>query len=257
MTKVAGDGQGAVRSERSVRSSLPSLAVNFAITWDGKVSTRNFTPSDFSSPEDKRRLLGIRAQGDALLVGARTIAADNMTMGLSDPELRADRLRRKQSEYPLRVILSNTGNISPELRLFKHDFSPIVIFSTHRMSNIRREQLEKHAILHLSASDNLDLREVLATLRKVYKVKKVVCEGGPRLFRGLLEKGLVNEINLTLCPRIFGGIQAPTLTGLPGNFLPKNVCCELLKMEIVGGESFLRYRVLLREGQTNLPALPI
>jgi len=224
--------------------TLPKVAVNFALTWDGKVSTRNFTPSDFSSPEDKHRLLEIRAKGDALLVGARTIAADNMSMGLPETDLRAARLRRGQCEYPLRVILSTSGNISPKLRLFSHDFSPVLIFSTTRMSAARRSELGKVAALHLSDSDQLDLREVLATLSSVYGVKSVVCEGGPRLFRGLLLANLVNEINLTLCPRIFGGIKAPTLTGLPGDFLPKSVHCKLAKMEIVGDECFLRYRVI-------------
>jgi len=223
--------------------TLPSVAVNFALTWDGKVSTRNFTPSDFSSPEDKKRLLAIRAKGDALLVGARTIAADNMSMGLPDPDLRAARLRRKQPEYPLRVILSASGNISPKLRLFTHDFSPVVIFSTNRMAQSRRAALGKNAVLHLSDSEHLELREVLATLGSVYGVESVVCEGGPSLFRALLTEGLVNEINLTLCPRIFGGMKAPTLTGLPGDFLPKSVHCTLAKMEIVGDECFLRYRV--------------
>lgn len=219
------------------------MAVNFALTWDGKVSTRNFTPSDFSSPADKQRLLEIRAQGDALLVGARTIAADNMTMGLPDEALRAARLRRGQAEYPLRVIVSNSGEISPDLRLFSHDFSPVLIFSTARMSAARRVELEKKAIVHCCGTDQVDLREALLILRQEYGVNKVVCEGGPRLFGSLVEQNLVAELNLTLAPRIFAGKTAPTLTGLPGDFLPASTRCSLSAMEIVGGEAFLRYRV--------------
>lgn len=226
---------------------LPKVAVNFALTSDGKISTRNFTPSDFSSPQDKHRLLEIRSKGDALLVGASTIAADNMTMGLPDADLRAERLKRKQSEYPLRVILTNSGNLSPQLRLFSQEFSPIIIFSTRRMSNERLWELEQHATVHLSDAESVDLREVLVTLRSVYRVKTVVCEGGPRLFRGLLSAGLVNEINLTLCPLIFGGAKAPTLTGVPGEFLSRSTLCRLSKMEIIGSECFLRYHVLKSE----------
>ena len=108
----------------------PFVTANFAITWDGRVSTREHTPADFSSKRDKRRLSEIRATADAVLVGASTIAADKMTMGISDPALRAERVKRKQSPYPLRVIVSNTGRISPTLRVFDKDFSSIVIFST-------------------------------------------------------------------------------------------------------------------------------
>ena len=111
----------------------PFVTANFALTWDARISTRRGTSSDFSSPRDKRRLVEIRAQGDAVLVSAKTVAADNMTMGLPDPALRAARTARGQSAYPLRVLLTNSGRINPGLRIFETDFSPIVIFSTTRM----------------------------------------------------------------------------------------------------------------------------
>src|SRR6266700_2435434 len=101
------------------RSSRPFVTANFAVTWDARISTRNGTPSTFASPRDERRLVEIRAQCDAILASAKTIAADNMTMGLPDPALRTARTRRRQSPYPLRVLLTNSGCIDPQLRLFE------------------------------------------------------------------------------------------------------------------------------------------
>ena len=108
----------------------PFVTANFALTWDGRISTRRSTPADFSSKSDKRRLVEIRAQCDAVLVSAKTVAADNMSMGLPDAALRAARSARGQREYPLRVLLTNSGRIDPALRLFTKTFSPVVIFST-------------------------------------------------------------------------------------------------------------------------------
>ena len=68
----------------------PFVTANFAITADGRISTRNLTPATFSSPRDKRRLLEIRAACDAILVGARTLSADSMTLGIP-ADLRAAR----------------------------------------------------------------------------------------------------------------------------------------------------------------------
>ena len=82
----------------------PFVTANFAVTADGRISTRNHTPSDFSSAADKRRLLEIRAACDAVLVGARTLAADTMTLGLPAEDLRAARRERGLPEMPLRVI---------------------------------------------------------------------------------------------------------------------------------------------------------
>jgi 5-amino-6-(5-phosphoribosylamino)uracil reductase len=74
-------------------------------------------------------------------------------------------------------------------------------------------------------------------------VKRLVCEGGAQVFRSLAAADLVDEVHVTLCPRIFGGIAAPTLTGVAGEFLPASISLALAKMEVVDGECFLRYRV--------------
>ena len=225
------------------KPARPFVTANFAITWDGRVSTRKLTPADFSSKRDKRRLSEIRATADAVLVGASTLAADKMTMGLSDPALRAERVKRKQSPYPLRVIVSNSGRISPTLRVFEKDFSPIVIFSTTRMTQRTRAALAPKADLWLHESRTVHLSAMLATLLAEYRVRRIVCEGGPRLFRAILTERLVDEIHFTLCPRVFAGTGAPTLTGLVGEFLPASAQCTLREMEIIDGECFLRYRI--------------
>jgi riboflavin-specific deaminase-like protein len=227
----------------AVIGARPFVTANFALTWDGRISTRRGTPSDFSSKRDKRRLVEIRARCDAVLVSAKTVAADNMSMGLPGADLRAARIARGQREYPLRVLLTNSGRINPALRLFAETFSPIVIFSTTRMPARARAALAARADLWLHESPSVNLAVMLATLRADYGVRRIVCEGGAQIFRALLAAGLVDELHVTLCPRIFGGQKAPTLTSLPGPFLPTSVPLALRKMEVIGDECFLRYRV--------------
>src|ERR1700676_4403506 len=99
------------------------------------------------------------------------------------------------------------------------------------------------ATLHLSSSQHVDLAEMLHKLRSEYKVRTVACEGGATLFRSLLEQGLVDQLNLTIAPYLFGGAGAPTLTGLSKRFLPASVHCTLTGMRVIGGECFLTYRI--------------
>ena len=222
---------------------LPFVAVTFAMTVDGKVTTKNYTPVDFTSREDKAHLIRQRALGDAVLVGHGTIENDNVRLGIPREDLRKERIVRGQSPYPIRVIVSNRGRINPRLKIFKTDFAPIIIFSTTRMPRKTREQLQGKATLYLSRARRIDLRWVLQKLCYDFKVKYVACEGGPALFRSLLEQGLVDQLNLTIAPFLFGGKNAPTLTGVNVDFLPRSVRCSLKEMRVVGDECFLTYSV--------------
>jgi len=103
--------------------------------------------------------------------------------------------------------------------------------------------LRQKAILHLGESEHVDLAEMLRTLRDEYKVRTVACEGGATLFRSLLERGLIDQLSLTIAPYLFGGAGAPTLTGLSKRFLPASVHCTLTGMRVIGDECFLTYRI--------------
>jgi 5-amino-6-(5-phosphoribosylamino)uracil reductase/2,5-diamino-6-(ribosylamino)-4(3H)-pyrimidinone 5'-phosphate reductase len=103
--------------------------------------------------------------------------------------------------------------------------------------------LHKKATLHLTNATEVDLAAMLKTLRNQYNVRTLACEGGPTLFRSLLEHGLVDQLNLTIAPYMFGGAKAPTLTGLSKKFLPASVHCSLIEMRTVGDECFLTYRI--------------
>jgi riboflavin-specific deaminase-like protein len=213
------------------------------MTVDGKITTKHFSPVDFTSREDKTHLLRQRALGDAVLIGHSTLQHDNVRLGLPDPKMREARIARGQTPYPLRVIVSNEGRIDASLKIFQTDISPIVIFSTVRMPSRYQKALRKKATLHLSDARSVDLAWMLQQLRRDYGVRAIACEGGAMLFRALLEKDLVDQLNLTLAPYLFGGAGAPTLTGLNKHFLPRAIRCSLTEMRIVGEECFLTYRI--------------
>lgn len=227
----------------------PFVMATFAMTVDGKITTRSFSPVDFTSRTDKQHLLRQRSLGDAVLVGHTTLHRDNVRLSIANPDLRNERIKRGQAAYPLRVIVSNEGKIDPRLNIFQSDPATggqIVIFSTTRMPRKYRCALMEKAILHLSGTRQINLAEMLHRLRTEYKVRTVACEGGAALFRGLLEQDLVDQLNLTIAPYVFGGAEAPTITGLSKDFLPRSVHCTLKDMRVVGDECFLTYRIKRR-----------
>jgi riboflavin-specific deaminase-like protein len=220
----------------------PFVVATFAMTADGKVTTRTLAPVDFSSREDKLHLFRQRALADAVLLGHTSLQRDDVRLGIPG-DLQQARIKRKQTPAPLRVIVSNKGRIDSRLKIFQSTISPILIFSTTRMPKRTQAALKDKATLHLTESDEIDLVAMLGTLRGKYKVRRLACEGGPTLFRALLERGLIDQLNLTIAPYMFGGAKAPTLTGLSTEFLPASVHCSLIGMRTVGEECFLTYRI--------------
>ena len=232
----------------------PFVAATFAMTADGKITTKNFSPVDFTSREDKLHLLRQRALGDAVLIGHSTLKRDNVRLGLPSAEQREARVARGQTPYPLRVIISNEGRINSKLKLFQTDISPIVIFSTVRMPARYQKTLREKATLHLSDAAAVDLVWMLQQLRSEYGIRSVACEGGPKLFRSLLALDLVDQLNLTIAPYLFGGAKAPTLTGTDINFFPRSIRCMLTEMRTVGDECFLTYRIKHRRRSSRAPS---
>jgi len=228
----------------------PFVVATFAMTVDGKVTTKNLSPVDFTSREDKLHLFRQRTLADAVLIGHTSLKRDNVRLGLP-VELQEARVKRGQSRCPLRVIISNKGRINHRLKIFQSDISPIIIFSTKRMPRKYQRALEKKATLHLSNSKRVDLADMLETLRKKNGVRTVACEGGPTLFRSLLEQGLVDQLNLTIAPYLFGGAKAPTLTGVSKKFLPASVQCSLSDLRTIGDECFLTYRIRHQRRRRN------
>jgi len=100
----------------------PTVLINFAITADGKISTVNRDPAQFTSAQDLQRLLEIRKRADALLVGRGTLEADNMSMVIP-PEL-------KPSHQPLRCIASCMGDFDLGHRVFHTSGGAIHLLAT-------------------------------------------------------------------------------------------------------------------------------
>jgi riboflavin-specific deaminase-like protein len=219
----------------------PRVIANFALTADGKVSTRSLTPTGFTSKTDKRRLLEIRSLGDAVLAGARTVKTDQMSMRITADHLRERRSSLGKPPEPLRVIVTNLGVIDLSWKVFQTPGAPILVFSGARMSQAARASIAQLADLWIFDTPEVDLAAMLQILRSDYQVRTVVCEGGPRLFRNLLEIGAVDELHLTWTPLIFGGVKAPTLIGVPDKFLPATIRCRLKDMRVQGDECFLTY----------------
>jgi 2,5-diamino-6-(ribosylamino)-4(3H)-pyrimidinone 5'-phosphate reductase len=192
-------------------SKLPFVFINMAMTADGKIATANRAVSSFGSRRDREHLFELRATADAVMAGARTVDSDAVTMGPGAEKYRRLRTGRGLAEYNLRVIVSRSGTIDPRAEIFRHRFSPIIILTTRRAGESRLKKLRALADVKICGAKEIDFREAVRWLAKEWGVRRLLCEGGGELNDALFRAGLVDELHLTLCPKIFGGRNAPTI----------------------------------------------
>ena len=194
------------------KSKLPFVFVNMAMTADGKIATANRSVHSFGSARDLEHLYELRATADAVMCGARTVEVSKTILGTGSEKFRKQRLKHGLAEYNLRVIVSGGGSIHPAAEIFKKKISPVIVLTTERTSAKKLTQLRTLADeVKVFGETEVNFRLALRWLRAKWGVKRLLCEGGGELNDALFRAGLVDDINLTICPKIFGGRTAPTI----------------------------------------------
>jgi len=237
---AAGDGEngGVVRSR-------PRILINFAVSLDGKI---NPAPGHRHGPfamsrgkEDFRRMRVLRAQADAILIGASNLRADDPGLTLA-PEER-ERRRAAGVPDPARIVVTTRGDgIRADAKIFDRSIGgPAYVVHPAVMPAAARAALGGVAQLVEMGTDVVPLDALLGWMGDGLGAGTVVCEGGGVLVADLFAARAVDELYLTVVPRILGGAAAPTLVAGRG-FEPDQIPdAKLASLERVGDELFLRY----------------
>jgi riboflavin-specific deaminase-like protein len=212
----------------------PYVITNFVVTLDGRATLRGHS-GPIGSDTDTAILVGLRTRVDALMIGAGTMRAERYGRIVPDPEKRARRERVGLPHDPLAVIVSGRLDLPWDAGLFTCGQGRVLIFTASPAEvppTATTLRVERHR-------DRVDLAEALRFLRQERGVRALLCEGGPRLHAQLLEAGLVDELFVTLAPKLAGG-EGPTMAvGLSESDRP----LDLVWLLEEGGELYARYRV--------------
>jgi 5-amino-6-(5-phosphoribosylamino)uracil reductase len=223
-----------------MKKKLPFVLVNFAVTADGKIAFANHKFIPFGSRRDREHMMELRATADAVMSGARTINESGAVMGTGGAKYCRQRLKRGLAEYNLRIIVSGSGSVDPNATIFKKKFSPVIVLTTTRISKVDLQKLSAVADeVKIFGRREVNLRAALAWLRQKWNVKRLLCEGGGELSGALVRANLVDELHLTICPKIFGGRTAPTIADGEGALnLADAAQFKLRSAQRVGDELF-------------------
>jgi 2,5-diamino-6-(ribosylamino)-4(3H)-pyrimidinone 5'-phosphate reductase len=202
-----------------------------AVTICGRI-----TPTGYDSPRDRRRLEEARERTGASIIGANTLRND-------DPEMRGINGALNYNRF--RAVITGSGDIPvADKKLFNHGPRPIVFSGSKKFNTLRERLQDKAEVVRLPEGPNgLSLQAALDFFAG-RGVESVLIEGGARLNYAALAEGIVDEILLTVIPRVSGVRGAASLADGPHLLGKPFLELELLKTEPVPtGELFLHYRI--------------
>ncbi|WP_414541545.1 RibD family protein [Nostoc sp. CCY0012] len=236
----------------------PHTTVVLAMSADGKIADCRRSPARFGSGADKSHLQAQIAASDAVLLGAGTLRAYGTSLTVSQPILLQRRMQEGKPAQPVHIVITHSADFNPEIKFFQQPIERWLLTTTKGASlwQARENTLQStrvkpthdyppkfnKIIVFDTSTGKVDTSAALQHLAFL-DITRLVVLGGGELVASMLELNLIDELWLTVCPLILGGVTAPTPvegTGFISQLAPK---LELLEVHQVEQEVFLHYRL--------------
>lgn len=222
----------AYRPWEEAREERPLVGMNFVTTLDGRATIEGRS-GPIGSDADTAMLAGLRTRFDAVMIGAGTMRVERYGRPARRPETRAQREAVGLAPEPLMVLISGRLDLPWDAPLFESGAEVLIFTASETEPPETASAVE--LVRHPGA---VDLTEALRHLRRERGIRSLLSEGGPHLHEQMQADGLVDDLFLTIAPKLSGG-EGPTI--LEGR-LPKVVGFELAWLLEREGELFARYR---------------
>tara|TARA_B100000900_G_C20317415_1_gene608726 strand:+ start:25 stop:699 length:675 start_codon:yes stop_codon:yes gene_type:complete len=174
----------------------PEIILVIAISLDGRIALPQGGESHLGSDYDRELLNQSLTKVDATLFGSGTLKAHQSTFLIKKKHFLKNR-REISVNQPISIIAGNSQKFSNSWSYFKQPIKRWLISSE---KNIRDSKVNFDKIFFHEKS-------WLNTLNILKKegIKRIALLGGARLIESFLKEDLIDEIKLTICPRVIGG----------------------------------------------------
>ncbi|MEB3165054.1 MAG: RibD family protein [Cyanobacteriota bacterium] len=218
-------------------AARPWLRLVLAISLDGRLAPPEGGAAQLGGPGDRRVLEEALAWADGCLVGAETLRRHGTTCLLKDPRLLALRRGEGRHPQPVAIAVSRSGHLPATLPFFRQPLERWLLAAEPSAEAVPGFSHQLPLASWPGAIDALAGRGL----------RRLVVLGGAGLAASLLGAGLIDELQLTLCPRLLGGVHQWLPSGSPVGS-PEGPW-QLIEHRALGGdELLLRYRRGLESG---------
>ena len=196
------------------RTAIPFVTVKFAMSLDGKISTKSGQSKWITNDKSRDYVHFLRSIHDGVMVGSNTAIVDNPTL------TSRGRHAPLSGRQPLRIVLDSSLKIPTDSNIFNSESKTFVATAqSTQLKNISKQHIFKKFGIN---EGKLNLDEILKTLGEM-DIKSILVEGGNQLIGDFFDKNLVDKIEAFIAPKIIGGEFSKSPIGGEGAITMKDV----------------------------------
>ena len=217
-----------------ITNKIPYISLKAAQTLDGKIADTKGRSQWISSMQSRKYVHHLRANYDAVLIGAGTVEKDNpsLTVRLTD------------GRNPRRIILDSALSLQLDKKLFTRndDHKTILVTSRNNEGKRKVKRIQSFGVKVIFAKEDkdgsLNLKSVMKELAK-NQVASVLVEGGSRVFSSFLRSNLYDDIFLFVSPKIIGS-GIPVVENIGVKNIKGTLRVRIRNYELIGDDLLLQ-----------------
>jgi 5-amino-6-(5-phosphoribosylamino)uracil reductase len=189
----------------------PYTILSCGVSLDGYLDAASPERLVLSNEADLQRVDEVRADVDAILVGAATVRHDNPRLLVRGAALREGRRLSGLVESPVKVTVTRSARLDPRSNFFTTGDSEKLVYCARRSVSRARASLGSVATV-VDGGDPVELGDVVQDLAR-RGVRRLMVEGGGRIHTQFLTADLADELHLVIAPFFVGDPRAPRFVG--------------------------------------------
>ncbi|KQZ85462.1 deaminase [Microbacterium sp. Root166] len=189
----------------------PYITLSCAMSIDGYLDSDTPRRLAMSNAQDFDRVDQLRADSDAIMVGASTVRRDDPRLLVRSAERRMQRLAAGRTASPSKVTVTASGDLPPASSFFTAGDSDKLVYCPRPAAGRIAAALGEVATI-VALGDAVTMRDVATDLAD-RGVRRLMVEGGGRLHTQFLVDDLADELQLVIAPFFVGESAAPRFVG--------------------------------------------
>jgi riboflavin biosynthesis pyrimidine reductase len=189
----------------------PAVRLNMIVSVDGGTSW-NGVSGALGGPADKALFATLRSLADVVLVASGTMRAEHYGPAVLPASTQAARQRRGQPPVPPIAVVSASCDFDWSAPFFSAAAERPLIVTVSTADEVLRAQAAEVASVIVAGEEQVDLARAISELG-ARDAHHILAEGGPTLNGELARAGLLDELCVTLAPRLASGDAKRIIAG--------------------------------------------